>query len=483
MKKAWRSFRVLVALPFLVASAASLTHPERISKSAALEDLNQFFKTLKRVHPNLLAKVTENDCHKLQEQTAAGITKSTNPNGEIPVEEFASLLYYAAAYFKDGHTFVGWETPLNESNTRGRRFPAFRLLYDNGRFVIAAANDRTIAGLELVSVNDVPVLEFLRPILDRQSGEMLAFRAARFLGNEAFWYYMTNLFAAGQRYMLRLRDPQGKYQEVALETLSWAEYQAFRNQGGVEPFRPNRQGTKVEFFDSGATAHFMYSSFRLSAAEKEKIDRIFQEVKAKGSRNLILDLRGNGGGESAMGEDIFRYFYDGKFRSLREVRIKASWDILPLVPWWGRPIAAVLRGRVVSHSMAEHTAPKPDAFFSGRTYLLTDNGSFSMSAIFAAMFRDYKAGTILGYETGGLPQTFGGPYHFTLKNSRIPCAVSWTEDLPAKPWPGDQEHGVIPDVPLSEKTLADFKTEQDPVLAFTLRYVKTVAAPFVAPQR
>jgi len=153
------------------------------------------------------------------------------------------------------------------------------------------------------------------------------------------------------------------------------------------------------------------------------------------------------------------------------------------VPWWARPMVAVLRGRVVGHSIAERSHPRPGAFFLGHTYLLIDNGSFSMAAIFAAMFRDYQAGTILGYETGGLPLTFGGPYSFTLKNSRIPCTVSWTENLPAKPWPGDDRHGVIPDVPLSDQKLADFKTERDPVLAFTLRYIKTGAAAPVAPQQ
>jgi hypothetical protein len=146
---------------------------ERVSKAAALEDVDQFFKTLQRVHPNLLAKVSEDDYRKLKQQTAAGTTGKLDSRHEIPVEELASLLYYAAAYFKDGHTSVNWKASVNELSTRGKRFPAFRLVFDNGRFLIAAARDRTIVGTEIVSVNGAPVLEFLRPILDRCSGEML----------------------------------------------------------------------------------------------------------------------------------------------------------------------------------------------------------------------------------------------------------------------------------------------------------------------
>jgi hypothetical protein len=446
---------------------------ERISQAAALEDTTQFFKTMERVHPHLLARVSQENYDKLKQQTAATITSKLDSTGQITVEDLASLLYYAAAFFKDGHTSLHWGASLNEWSTRGRRFPAFSLHFDNGSFVIAAAKDRTINGMEIVSVNRTPVLEFLRPILDRCSGETLGFRAARFLWEEPFWYYLTNLFGADTPYLLQLRDVQGHDREVTLETLNYREYRAFRDQGEAVQFRPNNQGTKVEFFDSGATAHFMYSAFRFSDEEKKKVDGIFQEVKAKGARNLILDLRGNGGGESTMGEYIFRYLYAEKFGSFRMVKAKASLDILPHVPWWARPLILVLNGRVVSHSIAERAVPKPDAFFPGHTYLLIDNGSYSMATDFAAMFRDYKVGTILGYETGGLPIMFGGPHYFTLRNSRIPCSVAWTQNFPPKPWPGDDEHGVLPDVPLSLEKLAGFRAEPDPVLAFTLRYLKT----------
>jgi C-terminal processing protease CtpA/Prc len=156
-----------------------------------------------------------------------------------------------------------------------------------------------------------------------------------------------------------------------------------------------------------------------------------------------------------------------------KVRAKVSLDILPQFPLWARPIGAVLAGHVVSHSIGERAVRKPDVFFPGHTYLLVDNGSFSMAASFAAMFRDYRVGTIVGYETGGDADSFGGPHFFTLKNSRIHCAVAFTENVPSKPQAGDGEHGVLPDVQLNEQKLADFRCEQDPVLAFTLRYVRS----------
>ena len=132
-----------------------------------------------------------------------------------------------------------------------------------------------------------------------------------------------------------------------------------------------------------------------------------------------------------------------------------------------------MRGHAMSVHVPEQSYPKPDAFFPGRAYLLIDNGSFSMSAGFAAMFRDYKVGTILGSETGGTPSTFGGPHHFTLKNSHIPSNVAWTENFDAHPVPGDDQHGVLPAIPITLEKLAPFKTAHDPTLAFTLHYVQS----------
>jgi hypothetical protein len=452
---------------------------ERLSKAAALEDVNQFFATLQRVHLDPLRNHSAEDLHKLQQRTISGVESHADSGGEITIQDLALQLYLAAAWFKDGHTSVDWTTPPNLWEARDKRFPAFRLNFDNGRFLIAAARDQSMVNQELIAVNGTPIVEFLSPILDRSSAETSGFRAARFLGDELFWYYLTGLFNDAT-YTLKLRAADGQIREAQFQTLTLAEYRDFRRHGDPA-VTPNNQGTKVEFLDSGATAHFLYEKFRGSPEEKKKIDQIFAEIKSKGSRELILDLRGNGGGTSAMGQHIFKYLYPGRFRVMRKLRFRAAWETMRYVPWWSRPEMFVRHGHTVAFRPGEHSARKPNAFFTGRTFLLVDNGTYSMAAIFATMVRDYKAGTIIGYETGGLPLTYGGPHHFRLKNSGIYCNASYVQLLPPMEWPGDGEHGVIPNVPVTEQSLAEFKNEKDPVLAFALRYIRTGAAPATTP--
>jgi hypothetical protein len=448
---------------------------DRISKADAVADIRQFFSTMQRVHPDLLAKVELADYLKLKQQTVADVSKKLGKDGKIAVSDLAYSLYYAAAFFRDGHTSVGWRQL--QPSQRDKPLPPWLLGYDNGRFVVAASTNKTIEGLEVVAVEGKPVREFLAPILDRCSGETLAFKAARFTDDQQFWYCFSSLCGSAQSLTFRLRDGQGREREEKAKTISTAQFQRLQSSARATKLVELRQrGSQVRFLDSDRIAHFIYPSFDLNEQEKKKINDIFKQIKAKRSRDLIVDIRGNGGGNSGMGDFIFSYLYGKKFTSFSMTRAKLSHDLLALYAKAGQlPADADIDGIVATGRATERTeesVPKPEAFFTGRAFLLVDNGTFSSASNFAAMFRDYGVGKILGYETGGLPVCFGDVYPFTLDHSEIPCGVSWKQFFGPKPRPGDDEHGVIPDVPMNDALLLSHRNEEDPVLAFTIDHIK-----------
>lgn len=448
----------------------------RISQAEATEDVRQFFSTLQRVHPDLLAKVDVKEYIKLKQQTLDGIAGKLDKDGRIGVDELAYLLYYAAAYFQDGHTSVQWQYQPNESNTQGKQFPPFFLNCENGRFIVAGTTNNNIEGLEIISINGKPIQEFLKPILDRCSGETLIFKAVRFTHKQAFWYSFTNLFGSAPSLTLKLQDVNGKESEQNVETVSFAEFSKLEsNRLDKKQEQIRKQGTQVYFYDSDKIAHFVYPAFNKTTDEIKKIDSIFNEIKTKRSRDLIIDIRDNGGGNSSMGDFIFSYLYGKKFCAFSKSRTKLSRDVLSSVAKdWHLPEDADIDGVIITYSIPNGVMSfkKPQAFFSGRTFLLVDNGTFSSGADFAAMLRDYGVGKILGYETGGVPCCFGDIYPFNLKNSGIQCGVSWKQFFCPKPRPGDDKHGIIPDIPMNEKLLRPYKKEDDPFLAYTLDFIK-----------
>ena len=446
-----------------------------VSQADAEADIGQFFSTLQQVHPDLLAKVTADDYLKLKQQTRAEVLGKADSKSQVRVEDLAYALYYAAAFFHDGHTAVESRPPPrpDESNTR---LPGFLLDYDDGAFVVTAATKREMEGMELVAVDGKPVREFLRPILDRCSGETEVFKAARFTDNQFFWYNLSRLCRSAVSLRLKLRDGEGKESEHQLATLSAPDFQKLAPVAIVGKRAPDKQpGTRVEFLDADRIAHFIYPSFTLSDQEKKRVDAIFQEIKARKSHDLIIDLRGNGGGNSLMGDYIFSYLYADKFCAFSKIRIKLSREVLSLPDFKAEAPGGWtnLEGMVVTAFLGtEVTAPKRDAFFSGRVFLLVDGGTFSAASDFATMFRDYRVGTILGSETGGLPVSFGDVFNFTLEHSGIRCGVSYKQFAGPKPRPGDDEHGVLPDIPAIGRQLRAWQGEADPALAFTVNHIK-----------
>ena len=157
------------------------------------------------------------------------------------------------------------------------------------------------------------------------------------------------------------------------------------------------------------------------------------------------------------------------------MRIKLSRDALSSPDSKGAPEefrSPDLEGMVITFFGTEAPASKPQAFFSGRVYMLVDGGTFSSASDFATMFRDYRVGTILGSETGGLPVSFGELFGFALEHSGIRCFVSCKQFFGPRPRPGDDEHGVLPDIPATGKELRAYRGEADPVLAFTISHIK-----------
>ena len=461
---------VLCVLSLLLAlHAMAADQDKRITQAEAVADVHQFFSTLQRVHPDLLAKVSLEDYIKLKQQTLDDVAKKLDKDGKISVNDLAYSLYYAAAFFHDGHTSVEWDFQPNALNTR---FPPFLLGYDNGRFVVTDSSNKSVAGLEVLSVNGEPILGFLRPILDRCSGETLAFKALRFTRKQRFWYCFTDLCGSAESLTIRLRDAKGKESQQKVETLIFADFKTLKDNTLERLHQRVKQGTQVHFLDSDRIAYFVYPQFNLSEDEKKKINGIFEEINTKRSQELIMDLRGNGGGTSNIGDFIISYLYDGEFSQYSRIRVRLSRDVLSSVAKnWGIPESDDIDGLVVNW-FPRQSFPKPEAFFSGRVFLLVDNGTFSAAADFTAMFHDYGIGKILGYETGGLPVCFGDVYSFKLDNSEITCGVSWKQFFCPKPRSGDDEHGVIPDIPISSKKLRAYQKEDDPVLAFTLNHIK-----------
>lgn len=437
----------------------------------AIEDVEQFYAGLERVHPDLLAKLSPDQYMSDRRELIERLRElcESSPDGNIRQKDFASLLYKVAASFGDGHTALSWYQPPNDSPGRDLRYPDAVLEYRNGRFFVAASTHDSIESRELIAIDGAPVTHALQDILERCSGETLAWRIYDFTRRQAFMWWLSEALGSRQQLTLTVLDESSTASNVELPTLDRKTFEALEQRAQSTRWKANGNRKPLTFFDED-TACFTYRAFQLSDAEKDRIDGIFKAIKERGTQHLIVDLRGNGGGNSAMADFIFRYLYAEPLRSFSKYRVKLSPDALAAHRWFQR--YQDLEGLVITQNVEERLAEKPTAFFDGKLVLLVDNGTFSSATAFAAMFRDYQVGEIIGYETGGLPTSFGDLIVMSLNHSGIPYAVSCKQFFPPHPRPGDDEHGVIPDIIADDALLERFASDPDPILSFAIERIR-----------
>jgi hypothetical protein len=455
----------------------------RLKLADARADARDFFATLERIHPDPFARVTEQDYRRIKEQTFVDLDVRAGKDGQVSTEELAYLLRHAAAFIRDGHTEMGWgvrsiyQEPMDQ-----RRFPPFRFEYESGRFFLTGATDPSLSGLELLSVNGKPPAEFLSPALDRIAGEILTWRATRLADNQDFWMWFTNLAGKTEGCCkLKLRDASGAEQERMLQAVTIAQYRKIAARSARK--LPRRNGTEVRFFNSGKVAQFINPAFRYSEEERGKIDGIFRQIREAKSEDVIVDLRGNGGGEPMMGSLIVSYLTPKPVQQLQGGRIKISPEAIQnilggLPPANEGQVLEASDGDAIAREIAASFVgvkemPKQANPFTGRIWLLVDHRTFSAANMFSEAFREQGLGKVLGYETAEPAKIGGGiVLNFELKHSGISYRVSATENFIGKLQPEAVEHGVLPDIPFDRKVLEPFHAEADPELAFTLDYIR-----------
>jgi C-terminal processing protease CtpA/Prc len=176
-----------------------------------------------------------------------------------------------------------------------------------------------------------------------------------------------------------------------------------------------------------------------------------------------------------VGDVLLDYLYDRPFNQFDSCRFKISPETMAqlkeqageqdslYIMMAAKPVGSLVPvpiPRPVRHKGIENR-------YTGNVYLLIGNFSGSAAVSFAAAFKKYKVGKIIGQETGGLTYSFGDLYSFELPYSKIYCSVS-TKIFACAGGKNDG-HGVLPDYPIAVNPEND---QEDPEMEFVLKLIQ-----------
>ena len=154
------------------------------------------------------------------------------------------------------------------------------------------------------------------------------------------------------------------------------------------------------------------------------LKKMFTEIKEQGITNVAVDLRNNGGGNSLVADELFKYLDIDSFKT-------GSYD------WRLGCFMLKTSPTVITNEKYE------DLLFNGKLYLLTSNYSFSSAMLFAEFVKDNGLGTIIGEAPGNDPNGYGEISVFRLPNSGAIVQISTKHFTRV-----DDKNGLIePDIP------------------------------------
>ena len=164
----------------------------------------------------------------------------------------------------------------------------------------------------------------------------------------------------------------------------------------------------------------------------------FKQLRDKKVRNLILDLRGNGGGSDNYGATLVSYLARDSYGYFDNIQVTKSYP--------GISKKAGDKYFMTNHRGLSVWAPAENNF-TGNVYVLIDGFSFSTCADVATVLHHHQWATFIGEETGGGydGNTSGHSKSITLPNSGIRMNLPMWMYTTANVGHAFFGRGVIPD--------------------------------------
>jgi C-terminal processing protease CtpA/Prc len=136
----------------------------------------------------------------------------------------------------------------------------------------------------------------------------------------------------------------------------------------------------------------------------------FRKLKKQGIQNLVIDLRGNGGGSVTLSNLLTKYIADQPFKiadSLYAIRRSSQYNKYRSQYFLNQLFFIFLTTKKrdgnwhFSLYEGKQFKPRKRHHFDGHTYILTGGNTFSASTLFTQSVMKQDDVTVIGEETGG----------------------------------------------------------------------------------
>ena len=420
-----------------------------IDPVALKEDFTVFRNALQYNHAGLYRYKTKKELDRLFDSCLSTIS---HPMTQL---EFGKVIMFLLSSISDGHTGTNLSRILiNYYSENVKLFPLNLLFVNNRAYLLCSRLNDLAAGTEILAIDNKPINEIVKQLFQYlPSDGKIETKKTKTLNKGAFPFLYNLIFGNKNSFLVRYKGEQGDNKLIYIQ----AQF--------VKDFECDDANSLPGIYDlqlqypQNNTALLTIKTFderRLAGKQnfREFLDSAFKEINFKKINNVIIDLRGNGGGEDKYGALLYSYLTTKPFKyfaSIETTTRKIQEDENSLLG--------------VQQSQKNS--------FNGKVLFLINGLSFSTTADFCAIAKSNSRGKFIGEETGGAyyGNTSGQTVITKLVNTGIDITIpkfKYVNDVAKSKYP---DRGIIPDYSVMP-TVVDVLKHQDVQLNFALKLIK-----------
>lgn len=409
---------LLVTLTNCSVSRSSYHPNKKFAPEELHKDYAVFRGTLEESHPGLYWYKSKEEMDGYFDWGASRLSDSLNE------EQFRKVLTYVAAKINCGHTIVRGSRQLLRfrDSTRLKIFPLSLKIWPDTAVVAANLNRKDsilVRGTVISKINNQPI-KYLVDTLSRyisSDGYNITHKYQSLSNRSGFGTLYTSIFGIQNNYLVNYIDSLGIERIVRIPSFDARLDSSLRTVSRMERIRRSERRKRIResnrnlAFDTlNNTAIMEVGSFGRSLGLKTFFRASFKALHESSVKNLIIDVRGNGGGSVTNSTFLTKFIATKKFKiadslyainrnSRYKKHIKGYFfnQLFMLFMTRKRTDGKFHFGYFERHFFK----PKKNNRFDGNVYVLTGGNSFSATTLFAGTVKDQPNVFIIGEETGG----------------------------------------------------------------------------------
>lgn len=433
-------------------------------------DLDSLVSYIEQVHVNPYTCIPKEKFYRNIELCKKNLTDSTS------IIKYFTLISPIISSLNDGHTVLSF--PYTEwKKINPFCFPFNPKISTDGKLYTPEYLTELPKNVEIISINGIPTKQIVDKLIGSISGESKSFRLA--ILQKSFVERFGAFYGFKTSYLIKYTENRSK----ASLTISGIKLidllKSIKQNKLTAQTNSNSRDYEYKTLNDGKTGIIDFKSFSDLNLFKHFLDSVFTQIKHEKTENLIIDLRNNGGGNSALGDELFQYISKVPFEQFGKITVKYS---RIRAEFYTQSRETGFLQNFTDSTFSDFIAPtygttetsnneltplrENKLRFNGNIYLLTSTNTFSSASDFAWCFHYFNMGKIIGEETGGYIVCFGDLINATLPVTKLSLNMSHKEFYGYGATPKER-HGVFP----------DYKTEADNALNFALNLIDNAPNP------